>query len=514
MLKTLSMKTAAPQTKTVERPPIITIMGHIDHGKSTLLDYIRKTNVVAGEAGGITQHLSAYEALHTAGSGMVKSITFLDTPGHAAFSAMRSRGAHVADIAVLVVSAEDGVKPQTLEALEAIKSAGIPFIVAVTKIDKPNANVERTKQDLAEHGVYIEGYGGDIPTASISAKTGEGVSELLDLLLLVAEMAELSGDPGTQAEGVVIESHLDHKRGIGATLIVQNGTLKRGGYVVAEDAFAPLRIMETAQGKTVDTAGLSSPVRVTGWQKMPRVGSRFTAVASKRDAEAAARADKETSRTSPEQKQSSVGVDADRPNAIFPLIIKTDTVGTLEAVENELSRINVPGVELKFVSRGVGTISENDCKLLAGTKGAVIAGFRVGTDGNVSEIAERSGVDIKVFDVIYKISEWLAQEMEKRVPRVEVEEVSGEAQILRIFSTRGNKQVTGGRVVRGTITVASNVRITRRGHEIGRGKILELQRQKLPAGDVAEGTEFGALVESKIEIAPGDTITSYVRKLA
>lgn len=506
------MKTTVSQTKTVERPPIVTIMGHIDHGKSTLLDYIRKTNVVAGEAGGITQHLSAYEAVHAAGNGAIKSITFLDTPGHAAFSAMRSRGAHVADIAVLVVSTEDGVKPQTLEALEAIKSASIPFIVAITKIDKPNANIERTKQDLAEHGIYIEGYGGDIPTASLSAKTGEGVSELLDLLLLVAEMAELSGDPETQAEGVVIESHMDRKRGIGATLIVRNGTLKRGGYVVAEDAFAPLRIMENAQGKTVSTVGLSSPVRVTGWQKMPRVGSRFAAVEHKKDADAAARASGETPLASPERKQSSAE-GSDRQNAILPLIIKTDTVGTLEAVENELSRISIPGVELKFVHRGVGTVSENDCKLLAGTRGAVIAGFRVDIDGNVLAIAERSGIDIKVFDVIYKISEWLMQEMEKRVPRTEVEEVTGEAQILRVFSTRGNKQVTGGRVVRGVITIAANVRITRRSHEIGRGKILELQRQKLPAEEVAEGTEFGALIEAKIEVAPGDTITSYVRKL-
>jgi len=267
----------------IERPPVIVIMGHVDHGKSALLDYIRKSNIVAGEAGGITQHISAYEITHPH-EGAKKKITFIDTPGHAAFSAMRARGANVADIAVLVVSAEDGVKTQTLEALASIKSAGIPFIVAINKIDLPSADVQRTKNTLVEHEVYIEGMGGDISWVAISAKTGEGIDELLDTMLLTAEMEELEGDTNKHATGVIIESHRDAKRGIAATLIIKNGVLSQGQYIVSGNSMAPVRIMEDFAGNKIESATFSSPIALTGFDALPKVGAVFTAYDNKKDA--------------------------------------------------------------------------------------------------------------------------------------------------------------------------------------------------------------------------------------
>jgi translation initiation factor IF-2 len=281
-----------PQTKkeqkeaTAVRPPVIVIMGHIDHGKSSLLDYIRKSNVVAGEAGSITQHTSAYEVEHQTHDGKSMRITFLDTPGHEAFASMRTRGARVADIAVLVVSAEEGVKTQTLEALSAIKESGIPFIVAANKIDRPNANPEIVKQELSEHGVFVEGYGGTVSFVPISAKTGEGIPDLLDLMLLTAEMEELSGDPSKDAEGVVVESHRDPKKGVSATLIITDGTLKKGMYVAAEESLSPVRRIESHVGHALDEATFSSPVRIMGFDSIPPAGAIFRAFKNKKAAEA------------------------------------------------------------------------------------------------------------------------------------------------------------------------------------------------------------------------------------
>lgn len=500
----------------IERPPIITIMGHIDHGKSTLLDYIRKSNVVAEESGGITQHLSAYEVIHPAKEGGTKTITFLDTPGHQAFSNMRSRGANIADIAVLVVSAEDGVKQQTTEALKCIKDAGIPYIVAITKIDKPNANVERVKQDLAEHEIYIEGYGGEVPCISISAKSGAGVPELLDMMLLVAELAELKGDKTKPAEGVVIESSLNPKRGISATLIVEDGTLKKGSFIVAEDSMAPVRMMENFLGKNIDEASFSSPIRITGWQKIPTIGAPFKMYSSKQEAEAAIESylsgvRAKTPKTKTSSPQTPEGEEGEEVQIVtIPLIIKTDVVGTLEAIEKEIGNLDTEKVKIKLVQKGVGTISENDIKTVAGSQEPIIIGFHVSVDGSVPQLATRYGAIVKTFDIIYKITEWLQEEIARRTPKIEIEEMTGQAEILKVFSKNKNKQVVGGRVSKGVLKIKSIVKIIRREHEIGRGKILELQRQKLPADEVIEGNEFGTMIDSKIEIARGDVIESFV----
>lgn len=487
-------------SKTVVRPPIIAIMGHIDHGKSTLLDYIRKSNIVEGEAGGITQHLSAYEVLHKTKDGKEKLITFLDTPGHAAFMAMRSRGARVADIVILVISAEDGVQEQTREALKQIKDVGVSFIVAITKIDKPNANVEKAKSSLIENEIYLEGLGGDIPYAEISAKTGKGVDDLLDLVLLAAELEELKGDHSKSAEGVVIESHVDPKSGISATLVITDGTLKKGGCVIAEDCVAPVRSMENFMGQKVDIVSFSSPVRITGFNKIPKVGALFTSCSKKKEAEL--RASQHDTGQKKEQSQKEEG----DVRVIIPVILKADVAGTLEAIEGELHKLSSLHAQIKIIHSGVGDISENDLKVASGTENPIIIGFHVKADKSATQMAERLGFAIKLFDVIYKITEWLQPEVNKRIPQEMKEETIGSLEILRVFDTQKSRQVIGGKVTQGNIKSDLEFKIVRRGNVIGRGKILELQQKKVKVSEVKEGTECGMMVESKLGVTENDVL--------
>ncbi len=499
--------TAKKDTIKVERPPVITIMGHVDHGKSTLLDYIRKTSIVESEAGGITQSLSAYEVHHKDKDGNEKRITFIDTPGHAAFSQMRSRGANVADIAILVVSAEDGVKQQTKEALSSIKEAGVPYIVAINKIDLPGANIEMTKQNLAENNILVEGYGGDIPFVPISAKKGDGVDELLDMMLLVAEMEGLEGDKEGNAEGVVIESHLDPKKGISATIIIKNGTLKTGMCVVARDSSSPVRIFENFLGKTIKEAVFSSPVRITGWNKLPAVGATFTSCATKKEGEEMVKKNNkdtgcDTDEVTPEETKEGI--------LILPLIIKANVAGMVEAIEKEIKKIKHDNIVIKIIGNGAGDITENDIKLACGTKNVLIVGFNIKADSKAQELAERMGVSIKIFDIIYKLTEWFEEEIKRRAPKILVEEVVGKAKIMKIFSKTKNKQVIGGKVIEGDIKTKATVKITRRDNEIGTGEILGLQQAKTTTETVLEGNEFGSMIESSVEIAPGDIIEAFV----
>jgi translation initiation factor IF-2 len=504
------MSKTKPTTATLlPRPPIVVIMGHIDHGKSSLLDYIRKSNVVAGEAGGITQHLSAYEVSHAVKVGAADRITFLDTPGHQAFSKMRSRGAGVADIAILVVSAEDGVKEQTKEALRAILDAKIPYIVAINKIDKPNANIERTKQNLAENEIYLEGFGGEIPFVPISAKIGTGIPELLDMLLLVAEMENLFGDPSLPAEGIVVESNVTPARGTSATLIITNGTLKKGSFIVAEESMTPVRAIENFLGKQTAEASFSSPVQITGFDIIPPVGSTFRAYATKKEAETAQAALREA-----RVKNGSLPVARVIPLAdnalIVPIVIKTDVAGTLEAIEKEISKIERERVVIKIIAKGVGAVGENDAKLAAGAPGAIIIGFHTKVERSAIDVAERFNITIKTFNIIYELSEWLEKELDTRTPRILGEEVTGTLKVLKTFSTAKHKQVIGGKVTMGSIELGAQVKIMRREVEIGRGKAVELQAQKLATKKVDEGNECGLMVEAKIEIASGDVLEAFV----
>jgi translation initiation factor IF-2 len=484
----------------VKRPPIVVVMGHIDHGKSTLLDYIRKANVVDTEAGGITQHLSAYVAAHTTKDGATEHITFLDTPGHEAFQQMRLRGADVADVAILVVSAEDGVKPQTLEALESIKQANIPYVVAINKIDKPGADVVRTQSSLVEHEIYIEGMGGDIPWAGISAKTGEGVGDLLDLVVLAADLAELTGDTNAPATGVVIESNLDPKRGCSATLIVKDGTIASGQFVVSGATTAPVRIMEDFTGASIKEAGLSAPVRITGFSDVPAVGATFTTVANKKAAEAAlAEADADTTSTD-------TPAATDLPT--IPILIKADVLGTIDAVLHELKKFESDRVTIRVIDTGVGAVSVSDVQNVSATKNAIIVGFNVSVDRAAADLAERLGVEIDTFDIIYELAEWLNSALKTRTPKKEEQVVTGRAKILKEFSVQKYKRVLGGRVDDGELKAGQTVRILRRDVEIGTGEINNIQQGKSDVSRVAEG-EFGMQLTTKSDIAGGDYIEAY-----
>lgn len=499
------------------RPTVVAIVGHIDHGKSTLLDYIRKTNVVEGEAGGITQHLSAYEAVHKNATGE-HTITFLDTPGHEAFTAMRSRGLEVADVAILVVSAEDGAKPQTIEALKLIEGVKIPYIVALTKIDKPSANIEKAKSSLLEHGVYLEGLGGEIPYIAISSKTGEGIPELLDLILLAAELEGLAADPSLSGTGVVIEAHIDNKRGATATLIVENGTVMAGQFVVTGKAFAPTRIMENFVGKPIKEALPGSPVRIIGFSALPQVGARFATVETKRDAESLvadalreAQSKRDVSKTP--TKSEPVEGEGEAPEVtILPIVIKTDVAGVGEAVVHELEKLpKHDRFEVRVVSQGVGPVTEGDIRFAgSGKTPGIVLGFNVKVEEVARDLAERQNVTVQVFDVIYSLAEWLQTEVEKRRPRERFDEKTGSAKILKIFGAAKGQVVLGGRVDEGVLAEGAEVQIMRRDLMLGTGTITSLQSSKKPVKKVETGSEFGAQVKTSADPMPGDMLEIFV----
>jgi translation initiation factor IF-2 len=493
-------------TKKIPRPPVVAVMGHIDHGKSTLLSCIRKCNQPLNEAGGITQHVSAYEVIHKSSDGKDHKITFIDTPGHAAFFGIRKRGANIADVAVLVVSAEDGVKPQTTEALRSIISSKIPYIVAINKIDKPEANVERTKQSLAENEIYVEGYGGTVPVAFVSAATGEGVPELLDMIILISEMEEFSGNPDELGSGIVVESNRDQRKGNSALCIIKNGTVKKGQFAVSGKNWSPIRIIENFEGKNMETAMFSSPIRIFGWDNLPDAGEEFKIYSSRDEAISKAAAFVDDNKNGNHLKKNQQEILSEQK---MPIILKADTVGSLEAAIAEISKLTNDKIAPKIISSGIGTITENDVRLSHGENKAVIIGFGVSIDAPARSLAERSGARIETFDIIYKLSEWVAAELSSKIPKEKIEESTGLVKILKVFSKVKDRQIVGGRVEKGSVKKGSLVKILRREIEIGRGKIRELQQEKRQTDEVSEGVEFGAMIEAKIEIAPGDKIESF-----
>ena len=488
----------------IERPPVVVVMGHIDHGKSTLIDFIRKSNVVAKEAGGITQHLGAYEVLHKDENGVDKKITFLDTPGHEAFCGVRSRGAKVADIAVLIVSAEDGVMPQTLEAYNCIKADKMPVIVAINKIDSPRADINRVKSSLIENEIYLEGLGGEIPAVEISAKVGTNVEELLSLILVVAGVYGYKADSAKMAEGFVVEAHKDKRKGISATLVIKEGTLSQGQFVACRGAFSPIRIFEDHNEKPIKEATFSKPVRVSGWNNFPVVGDEFYTFSSKKEAE----------KYCEEAKEIFGGNKARVLNAsseVFsiPIIIKADTHGSIEAIEYELKKIKLNNAEIQVVSAGTGNITEADIKTASGNENTVVVGFGIDVDRQAEIMRDRLNIKLATFKIIYELVDWLKKITEEIRPLVEVEEILGQAKILRTFSETTKVKVCGGRMEQGKLKLGTDVRILRRGEKIGQGKIKELQMQKAKVDEVPEGSEFGIAIETKIEIAQGDYIEAF-----
>ncbi|MFA5935114.1 MAG: translation initiation factor IF-2 [Candidatus Paceibacterota bacterium] len=495
------------QNSIIKRSPIVCIMGHIDHGKSTLLDYIRKTNIVDTEAGGITQRISAYEVFHKTPEDKEERITFLDTPGHEAFGAMRSCGTSVADIAVLIVSAEDGVKKQTLEALKCITDSNIPYIVAINKIDRPEANIERTKNSLVENEIYIEGYGGSIPFVLISAKTGQGVPELMDMILLVAEMAELKGDTSKPAEGVVIEANLDKQKGITTVVVIKNGTIKNGMYVVCGNRIAPTRMMESFSGKKITEATFSSPIKIIGFDKLPKVGTAFRCFDDKKEAERFIEEEKEKEMKIPIKRyDASENLD----ETTMRIMIKAEVAGAINAIEHEINKIDTDKVKIKIIGASIGDITENDVKLSSGTNPAIILGFDVKIDSSAKDLADRSGVKVEIFDIIYKIAEWLQEEVQKRTPKIMVDEVTAKVKVLKVFSSLKDKHVMGARVESGMISLGQEAKIMRRENELGKGRIRDLQREKNKVEEIREGVEFGCQFQSEVTPAPGDILEIFI----
>jgi len=480
------------------RPPIVVVMGHIDHGKTTLLDYIRKTKVTEAESGGITQHVAAYEV-------EAPSLTFIDTPGHAAFKEMRVRGAGIADVAILIIAADDGVMEQTKEALSAIKKTGIPFVVAINKIDKPNANIEKVKKDLAENDVLVEGWGGKIPCVEVSAKTGEGIDALLEMLLLVSELENPKSNPQENASGFVLESHIDKKRGTAGTLIIKNGSLSQGMCVVAGDAIAPVRIFENFKGEPIKEAEASSPVRIVGFNKLPKVGAEFTSCGSKKEAEKVSlEICEEVVKEKKEKEEESEKEEVEK--VVVPIVVKADVLGSLEALLKEIKNLENEKVEIKILKSEVGDISEDDIKLASSGEKAIVLGFRVKCSEQNRSLCERYGSTLQLFDVIYELEEWLVKEIEKRVPQEISKEILGKVKILKIFSSEKNKKIIGGEVVEGKIAVKKDVSIKRRDYELGKGKVLGLKKFQVSVDEATEGEQVGILIQTKTDIVPKDIL--------
>lgn len=497
------------------KAPVVVIMGHVDHGKSTLLDYIRKANTTDKEAGGITQKMSAYEIVHNG-----QHITFLDTPGHEAFNSMRTRGARAADIAVLVVSAEDGVKPQTLDALKSITEAGVPYCIGASKMDRPEADIEKTKQSLAENNIFVEGYGGDISLIPFSGKVGTGVDDLLDMILLMAEVADIQAAVDVPAVCLVIESGRDKIRGIHATLIVKDGTLTTGSFIVSGGEISPVRIMENFESKAIKKATPGQPVRLVGWSASPHVGDICIMCKTKEEAELVALEQKEVLTLAAQLD----GRDKTKPNPIvniramyglerddtwtLPLVLKADSVGTLDAVKQEVAKISLDRITIKVIRAETGDINENDIKLAQGSKDSIVLGYNTKIDAQARRLAESQKTTIETFDIIYKLTEWVTEEAKKRAPKVTSEESHGQLKILKTFSINKNKQVLGGRVETGRLNLGDMVKIIRRENEIGQGTIVELQQARSAVKTVEAENECGLMVESKIEIASGDVLSA------
>lgn len=474
------------------------VMGHIDHGKTKILDWYRKTKLVEEETGGITQHIGAYEVEYHG-----KKITFIDTPGHEAFSKIRSRGARVADIAILVIAADEGVKPQTKEAFETIQKNNLPLVVAINKVDKPEANPERVKQQLAEANILVESYGGKIPAVEISAKSGQNMDELLEILLLLAELENLQDDPQKPAEGVVIEVHPDPQRGTTATLLLRNGKLKRGDKLVIGNNLETVKILENFRGHTVEELNPSSPALVVGLSVTPAVGEVFHAFYSKEEAEAFMTTFPEKIATPANREVTKLDIGG-RP--VFNIILKADVSGSIEALEEALKKLDSEIVGVNILRSGIGDINESDVKLALATKLITIVGFKVAVDAAVQELAKNANIHILKGEIIYDLLDKVKRVIENMIPPIINRTNLGRAKILKVFRKDGIKQIVGGRVEEGTIKKGAAIEIKRGREVLDRGNILELQRNKQPAEEVTQGLEFGIMVDSKTAIQEDDAL--------
>jgi translation initiation factor IF-2 len=491
----------------VEIPPVVTIMGHVDHGKTSLLDTIRKTKVAAGEAGGITQHIGAYQVEVNG-----KKITFLDTPGHEAFTAMRARGAQVAHIAIIVVAADDGVMPQTREAIDHAQAAKMPIIIALNKIDKPGANGDRVKQQLADIGLLIEEYGGQIVCVPVSAKKGIGIDELLEYILLVAEVQDIKANPNKAATGTIIEARMEKNTGTTATVLVQQGTLKMGDNIVVGGISGKVRAMTNDRGKRIMKAPPSTPVSILGLPEVPQAGDHLEVVADERTARTRAQqeAEKRSSEVGP---LGQVSLDTlymqmqEGKVKELVLILKSDVQGSSEAIKGSLSKLGEENLKVRLIREGVGNISETDVHLAAAS-GAIIIGFNVKADGAALREAEKEGVDIRYYAIIYKLIEDIEAALKGMLEPTYREVIDGHAEILQTFKA-GKTVIAGCRVTDGKIVRSSQVRILRKTEKVFDGKMASLRRGKDDVREVLSGYECGILFDDFNAFEIGDIVEAF-----
>ncbi|MEH7460907.1 translation initiation factor IF-2 [Bacillus thuringiensis] len=493
-----------------ERPAVVTIMGHVDHGKTTLLDSIRNSKVTAGEAGGITQHIGAYQVEVND-----KKITFLDTPGHAAFTTMRARGAQVTDITILVVAADDGVMPQTVEAINHAKAAGVPIIVAVNKMDKPSANPDRVMQELTEYELVPEAWGGDTIFVPIAAIKGEGIDNLLEMILLVSEVEEYKANPNRYATGTVIEAQLDKGKGTIATLLVQNGTLRVGDPIVVGTSFGRVRAMVNDIGRRVKVAGPSTPVEITGLNEVPQAGDRFMAFADEKKARQIGESRAQQALVAQRGEKSKLSLEdlfqqiKEGDVKEINLIVKADVQGSVEAMAASLRKIDVEGVKVKIIHTGVGAITESDI-ILASASNAIVIGFNVRPDVNAKRTAELENVDIRLHRIIYKVIEEIEAAMQGMLDPEFVEKVIGQAEVRQTFKVTKVGTIAGCYVTDGKITRDSGVRIIRDGVVIYEGQLDTLKRFKDDVKEVAQNYECGITIEKYNDLKEGDIIEAYI----
>lgn len=513
LLETFDLEFGLSEGELVIRPPVVTVMGHVDHGKTKLLDAIRKTNVVSGEAGGITQHIGAYQVAQGDGR-----ITFIDTPGHAAFSKMRARGAQVTDVVVLVVAADDGVMPQTIEAINHARAAEVPIVVAVNKIDKPNADPQRVLAQLAEYQLVPESWGGDTICVEMAAVDGLGVDDLLEQLLVVAELEELVANPTGRAKGIVLEANLDTGRGPVATVLVDKGTLKVGDPIVAGGSWGRVRAMIDDKGRQIREAGPSTPVQVLGLSSVPNAGDEFRAAPDEKTArtvgEARAQRQRMLNQRGDARMQRGVKLEDVFAQiqageiATLNLVLKSDVHGSLEAVTESLRRLERDDVKLAFVHRAVGGISENDITLASATN-ATIIGFNVRPDRKARELAETEGVEIRTYEIIYKLLEDIERAMVGMLAPEFEEVVTGEAEVREVFRVPKIGAVAGCLVRSGQITRGTKVRFLREGVIIWKGSITSLRRFKEDVREVRDGFECGIGLSDFQDLKSGDLIETF-----
>jgi len=506
------IETAAPEPESLEtRAPVVTVMGHVDHGKTSLLDYIRKANVIAGEAGGITQHIGAYEVRLPDGH----KIAFLDTPGHEAFTAMRARGAQVTDIVVLVVAADDRVMPQTVEAIDHARAANVPILVAINKIDLPAANIDQVRQELSQHNLLVEEWGGTTIAVPISAKKGTNVEKLLEMILLQAELLELKADPHKAARGVIVEARVDRGRGIVATVLVQKGTLRVGDAFVAGSKSGKVRALQNERGQKVTEAGPSTPVEVLGWGEAPQAGDTFAVVADEREARELAGKRAQLLREQELRQRSHITLTdlfsqmKEGKVSELLVVLKGDVDGSVEALQDSLTKLSTSEIKLRVIHRGVGPITESDV-LLAAASNAVIIGFHVKPEPKAAELASKEKVDVRIYDIIYQAVENVKDAMAGLLTPEIRESVVGQAEVRKIFRTSKAGVVAGCMVLSGAIQRNARARLLRGGAAVWEGKIESLKRFKDDVREVASGFECGISLEGRDDIQEQDVIEAYV----